>query len=162
MTRGRKPKPPHLRKAEGQPGHRPLPRIPRVSPLSDLPEPPSELSEAGKRAWRVVGGSLAAVGALEEAYLPMLHMFAQAATIADRAWTELQESGALVRPGRERGADPRFRIWRDSVALARSLGEDFGASPASIARLGLTHVRGISLQQELKAKVREEQEQEQE
>jgi hypothetical protein len=68
------------------------------------------------------------------------------------AWAEIQEAGSVIRPGRERGANPAVRVWRDTVGIARGLGEQLGASPVALARLGLTHVRGLTLQQELQAR----------
>lgn len=141
--KGRKPKPPHLRE-----GHRSPPVAPRFSPLMRLPEPPSDLNEAGKEASRVVGGRLIDARAMDTAYLPLLRLFAEACHLADEAWQEVQES-SVVRPARERGANPAIRVWRDCVATGRALGEQLGASPVALARLGLAHVRGMSMAQEL-------------
>jgi phage terminase small subunit len=151
-VRGRKPKPLHVREREGNPSKRPLPTVPRLAPLYELPEPPPDLSEAGRRAWEVVGGSLTDEGAMAPAFLPFLRMFAQACELAERAWGEMEES--LVRPGRERGANPAVRVWRDAVATARALGEQLGASPAAMTRLGLSRVRGMSMAQELEARAK--------
>jgi phage terminase small subunit len=130
-----------------------------VAPISEMPQAPPDLSEAGRRAWEEVGGGLFSVGHLQTPYLPLLRLFAQACDLTDRAWRELtaeDEDGnvpTLVRKGaRGGGANPAVKVWRDALGAARSLGEQLGASPVAMTRLGLSHVRGLSLAQELKAR----------
>jgi phage terminase small subunit len=152
MPRGPKPKPPALRIAEGKPGHRPLPATPRVAPVEEMPEPPSDLSEVGQMAWNLVGGGLHSVGHLQAPYLPLLRLFAQACDLADQAWRELSEQELARKGARGGGANPLVKLWRDAAGTARALGEQLGASPVAMARLGLAQVRGMSLAQELQAR----------
>jgi phage terminase small subunit len=110
-TPGRRPKPAHVKKAEGQPGHRPIPDAAqaRISVIRDVPEPPSDLAESGQEAWNLLGGSLAKVGALQDHYLPLLRQFAVAVEMAEKAKAELDE-GDLVRKGA--GGAVRIRPFR--------------------------------------------------
>jgi phage terminase small subunit len=152
MPRGPKPKPPALRIAEGKPGHRPLPEVPRVAPVTEMPEPPSDLTEIGQMAWNLVGGGLHAVGHLQTPFLPLLRLFAQACDLADRAWREMADEDLVRRGARGGGTNPAVKVWRDAAGTARAIGEQLGASPVAMARLGLAQVRGMSMAQELQAR----------
>jgi phage terminase small subunit len=123
-----------------------------VAPLSEMPEPPSDLSEVGQTAWNLVGGSLHSLGHLQSPYLPLLRLFAQACDLADRAWQEMAEQDLVRRGARGGGANPAVKVWRDAAGTARAIGEQLGASPVAMARLGLAKVRGMSMAQELQAR----------
>jgi phage terminase small subunit len=91
------------------------------------------------------------VGHLQSPYIPLLHLFAQAGEMAQEA-REAMRGKALIREGRSGGVNPYFRVWKDAAGTARALGEQLGASPVAMARLGLSHVRGMSMAQELQAR----------
>jgi phage terminase small subunit len=116
--------------------------------MTELPDPPEGLGEAGRQAWQSVGSALARVGVLQEHYLSLLAAFSRAIDMAEGARKEL-EGKPLVRQGRGGGVHPAFRVWKDAVGVAVRLAEHLGASPVGMARLGLSHVRGLTLAQEL-------------
>jgi phage terminase small subunit len=120
--------------------------------VEEMPEPPSDLSEVGQLAWNLVGGGLHAVGHLQTPFLPVLRLFAQACDLADRAWREMADEDLVRRGARGGGANPAGKVWRDAVGTARALGEQLGASPVAMARLGVAQFRGMSLAQELQAR----------
>jgi hypothetical protein len=58
MTRGRKPKPTHLKLIEGNPGKRPI-RMGPERPATAMPEPPDHLNDDARTEWdRVAHGAL--------------------------------------------------------------------------------------------------------
>lgn len=154
MVVGRKPKPTHVRRREGNPGKRPLPvEIGTVNRVRELPSPPRTLGTAGKQAWSIVGQPLAEAGALHEAHLPILTLFAQAVELANDAFAQIH-GGKFLRKGTKTASviAPEFRVWESAVGKAVTLGEHLGASPVAMARLGLAALKGESLAQQLRAR----------
>jgi len=64
MTRGRKPKPTHLKLIEGNPGKRPI-RTGPDRPATAMPEPPEHLNELARAEWERVAHGLHALRLLE-------------------------------------------------------------------------------------------------
>ncbi len=92
------------------------------------------------------------MGHLQTPFLPLLRLFAQACDLADRAWREMADEDLVRKGARGGGANPAVKVWRDAAGTARALGEQLGASPVAMARLGLAQVRGMSMAQELQAR----------
>jgi len=66
VTRGRKPKPNHLRVIEGNPGKRAInPNEPKP-PISEGLTPPTHLNSDGKREWRRIARQLELLGLLSD------------------------------------------------------------------------------------------------
>jgi hypothetical protein len=85
-------------------------------------------------------------------HLPMLRQLAIAVGIAERARAELEEGELCVRGSRGATLNPAFRAWSQAVALIARLSVEFGGSPAALTHIGLSQLRGKSLQQELAEK----------
>ncbi len=64
MTRGRKPKPTHLKLIEGNPGTRPI-RTGPERPITTMPEPPDHLNADARTEWDRVAHGLHALRLLE-------------------------------------------------------------------------------------------------
>jgi phage terminase small subunit len=64
MTRGRKPKPTHLKLIEGNPGKRPI-RTGSERPTTAMPEPPDHLNADARIEWDRVAHGLHALRLLE-------------------------------------------------------------------------------------------------
>jgi hypothetical protein len=64
MTRGRKPKPTHLKLIEGNPGKRPI-RIGPERPVTTMPGPPDHLNADARTEWDRVAHGLHALRLLE-------------------------------------------------------------------------------------------------
>jgi P27 family predicted phage terminase small subunit len=152
MKPGPLPKPAEIRKIDGTWRADRHPR-PVMTPLLDaLPDPPEELDDEGRRVWVTVGNGMVDAGMLREGHLPMLGEFASASQLARAAFREMKKEGMVVpgSQGRGRVANPWFRTWTSAVATMTRLGEHLGASPAAMTRLGVSAVRGSTLQQQLR------------
>lgn len=150
MVAGRKPKTREQRQRTGNAGKRPLPaQIKTSDRLETLPEPPETLTEAGKEAWRVVGGPMVDAQALRQAHLPVLLMFSQAVALSQSAWADLQEEGYVREGKRNTVISPAFRVWETATSQALRFGEHLGATPVAMARLGLAALKGKTLHQRL-------------
>ena len=64
MTRGRKPKPTHLKLIEGNPGKRPI-RTGPERPVTTMPEPPDHLNADARTEWDRVAHGLHALRLLD-------------------------------------------------------------------------------------------------
>jgi P27 family predicted phage terminase small subunit len=147
------PKPAEIRKKDGTWRADRHPR-PVMTPLLDeLPDPPEELDDEGRRVWIAVGSGMITAGMLREGHLPMLVEFASASQLARAAFREMHKEGMVVpgSQGRGRVTNPWFKTWNSAVATMTRLGEHLGASPAAMTRLGVAAVRGVTLQQQLAA-----------
>jgi phage terminase small subunit len=145
----RKPVPVEVKRRRGNPGKRPLPAPLRFAPLEAVPEPPTDLGKVEREAWRTIAGPLTEAGALQAIHLPLLRQFAVATGLAERARLELETGELVVRGSRGDILNPAFRAWSQAVALVARLAAEFGGSPSSLTSIGLSQLRGKSLQQEL-------------
>jgi phage terminase small subunit len=150
----RRPVPVEVQKRRGNPGKRALPQPIRFAPLERVPEPPADLGRIEREAWTVYATPLGEVGALQSIHLPMLRQLAIAVGIAERARAELEEGELCVRGSRGVTLNPAFRAWSQAVALIARLAAEFGGSPAALTHIGLSQLRGKSLQQELAERYR--------
>lgn len=145
----RRPVPVEVQKRRGNPGKRPLPAPIRLAPLDQAPAPPGDLGPVERDAWNAVAGPLHDAGALQSIHLPLLRQFAIAVGMAERARLEVEVGDLVVRGSRGDILNPAFRAWTQAVALVARLASEFGGSPGSLTHIGLTQLRGKSLQQEL-------------
>lgn len=116
--------------------HRPgRERLPTLTPLSDLPTPPANLSPAGARAFVVIGRPMLETGRLCEADLPALQAAAAAYSDWLQACEDINLHGTLQTIIRKDGgtelkanpsiaarneADRRFRGWLQSLGATPS------------------------------------------
>jgi phage terminase small subunit len=146
--------PVEVQKRRGNPGKRRLPAPIRFAPLEAVPEPPADLGTVEQDAWTQVAQPLAEAGALQAIHLPLLRQFAVAVGLAERARVELAEGDLVVTGSRGAILNPAFRAWSQAVALVARLAAEFGGSPSSLTHLGLSQLKGKSLQQELAERYR--------
>jgi phage terminase small subunit len=145
----RRPIPVEIQKRRGNPSKRRLPQSIRLAPLEYVPEPPADLGDVEQQAWTQVARPLAEAGALQAIHLPLLRQFAVAVGMAERARAEVESGDLVVRGSRGDILSPAFRAWSQAVALVARLAAEFGGSPSSLTHLGLSQLRGKSLEQEL-------------
>jgi phage terminase small subunit len=145
----RRPVPTEIQKRRGNPSKRRLPAPIRLAPLEAVPEPPKDLGPVEQAAWTQVAVPLHEAGALQAIHLPLLRQFAVAVGMAERARAEVEAGDLVVRGHRGDTVNPAFRAWSQAVALVARLAGEFGGSPSSLTHLGLSQLRGKSLQQEL-------------
>ena len=150
----RRPVPVEIQKRRGNPGKRALPQPLRFAPLEAVPEPPADLGAIERETWNQVAVPLAEAGALQAIHLPLLRQLCVAVGLAERARAELEEGELCVRGSRGATLHPAFRGWSQAVALVARLSVEFGGSPAALTHIGLSQLRGKSLQQELAERYR--------
>lgn len=107
---------------------------------------PKELVEGARPYFRSLAGRAAEHG-LTQADVPVLAQLATALWVADQAAQLMMEEGILTTDqahgdGTEKRKHPAYTIWKNSAALAASLAQQFGLTPASRARLGLAEDDG--------------------
>jgi phage terminase small subunit len=150
----RRPVPVEIQKRRGNPGKRTLPEPIRFAPLEAPPDPPDDLGIVEQEAWSTVAVPLTEAGALQRIHLPMLRAFAVAVGVAERARRELEADELVVQGHRGQTLNPAFRAWAQATALVARLAAEFGGSPSSLTHLGLSQLKGKSLQQELAERYR--------
>ena len=72
MGKGRKPIPAEIRKLQGNPGRRPIPKAPKTDPVDGSFPPPAWLDIEAKKEWRRVVKAYEKIKMITETDLPML------------------------------------------------------------------------------------------
>ena len=135
-TRGRKPKPAHLKLIDGNPGKRAIDPPPKTRPSK--PTCPSWLPPAAKKAWRRIVPHLDDIGVLHKIDREKLTLLATVIgqfeditrSIADTGYTVPNREGHPVR-------NPLLIEQRQLARLIASIGSDFGLDPVSRERLAV-------------------------
>ncbi|MGE3932370.1 MAG: phage terminase small subunit P27 family [Rhodospirillaceae bacterium] len=139
--RGRKPTPTALRIINGNPGKREI--------LADEPRPvaasikcPSVIAKnrVAKREWDRIVPELAKFGFASVFDVQQLVGYCMAVAIAHRAWSTLDPLKDLTysttgRQGLVHRTKPEVAILNESLRTIRSIGSEFGLSPAARVRL---------------------------
>jgi P27 family predicted phage terminase small subunit len=148
--RGRKPKPPEIRRREGMAGHRPIPEPVVVHGRPADLEPPDHLPEASKLFWREVVPVLGRVGILDGVDRPMLEMAAVPYARARQAGKVVAEQGHVTRGSAGQLAEhPLVATERNAMALFMKFAESYALTPVARTRLGLAELQRRSLVDEL-------------
>jgi P27 family predicted phage terminase small subunit len=154
MTRGRRPKPTHLKLLTGNPGKRPIQPDPvqPVTPPAPL-EPPTSLLPDARAEWQRLAPSLTQLGLLTDldwasfaAYCQAFGRWAQAeALLAILAEQDPTGRSAMLVRTRAGGVTPNPLIWvaRNAANDLVRLGAEFGLTPSARSRLAL-HAPGSS------------------
>ena len=138
--RGRKPKPTALKKLQGNPGRRPLPKG-EPHPEVKVPDCPEFLSASAKEEWARISKELEAVGLVTEVDRGALTAYCSAWAEVERAERELQKGGYEVTliatvTGREyKKVSPWVKILKDARKQMIEALREFGMSPSSRARV---------------------------
>ena len=125
--RGRKPKPSVLKLVAGNPGKRPINENEPVFRKIELPEPPEDMSRAGKIEWRRTGAVLIKSGVLTEGELPAFELYCDAWGFYQKATTAIRDDGLVLKS--KSGAlrvSPhvlvQIRYWNQCVKLLTEFG----------------------------------------
>ena len=135
--RGRKPKPTHLKIAQGNPGKRKLNTAePQPPAVEKAPPPPALLGQHGKREWRRLAPILLAMGVLSEADLTALLAYCKAYERWYDAEQHLRREGTVLR-GREGGRyqNPYLAVSNRAFDQMQKLGPEFGLTPSARSRI---------------------------
>lgn len=138
MTRGRKPRPTHLKLIEGNPGKRALPRA-EPKPEPKAPKPPTDLHGDALREWRRVAPQLERLGLLTGLDRAALAAYCWSWAQLLAAERTLAESSLLLkgRPDRGMVRNPAAAIARDASRDCRAWCSEFGMTPSARGRMAL-------------------------
>jgi P27 family predicted phage terminase small subunit len=146
MTRGRKPKPAHLKVIEGNRGRRPIrPDLVPLEAFSAPVEPPDHLSDIAKEEWARLAPSMSLLGLLTEldraafaAYCQSYARWVQAEHLLAMLM-EQDPSGrsALLMKSRAGNICPNPLVWigRNAANDMIRYAAEFGLSPSARARV---------------------------
>lgn len=136
--RGPKPKPTALRVFEGDPGRLLNKRTGEVCPAAceEVPAAPEWLGDFGRVVWSHVAPHLHAIGCLTVADVKLLALYCEAWDELFAAREDIAKSGLTLMS--DKGtvyANPAVGIKNRAILRIKSIGGEFGMSPA--ARVGL-------------------------
>lgn len=141
---GRRPKPTALKKAQGNPGKRPL------NELEPTPEivssgVPGYLSKPAQRWWEMLAPMLLRLKVLTEVDQLGLALLCEQAAQADEATRMIRKSGIMVkkqlydRAGKKIGTvpviNPAFKIQVEATKQLKGFLTEFGITPASRSKV---------------------------
>lgn len=133
--RGRPRKPTELKKLQGNPGKRPLPRN-EPRPARDLPYCPAHLNDEAKREWKRIVHTLYDTGLLTKVDKAALAMYCQAWGRWVEAENQVAINGDVVKT--KQGniiQNPYLSISNRAWDQLSKMIQQFGLSPAARARL---------------------------
>lgn len=145
-TRGRKPKPTHLKVLEGNPGKRPLPQNePKPKPIA--PKAPAWLDPAAKKLWKHLGPQLELLGLLTAVDGAAFEAACQSYATWVKCEKYLKDNGLTVEVQKE-GDDgnlytsyiqqrPEVSIGNKALQAFKAFCTEFGLTPASRTRIDL-------------------------
>jgi P27 family predicted phage terminase small subunit len=143
MTRGRKPKPTHLKLVLGNPGKRPI-RGGKDRPETDMPEPPEHLNADARAEWHRVAHGLyvlrmletvdrAALGAYCVAYA---HWVQAERAIAEMAKQDLLTGALMIKTSNGNAIqNPLVGTAHKAASDMVRYAAEFGMTPSSRSRI---------------------------
>jgi P27 family predicted phage terminase small subunit len=138
VTRGRLPKPSHLKLLQGKPGHRPLnENEPQPEVLDETPAPPEHLSVLARAEWERVYPMLVRNRLVTEADLSALSAYCQAYGRWQEAESEIAKQGLVfIVPGSGYPIqNPYLAIANKALEQMRQFLTEFGMTPSSRSRV---------------------------
>lgn len=150
---GRKPKPAEQRKAEGNPGKRPLPEPLLVAgrpTLEEMHEPPEHLPPDAQEFWRDSIVRLIEVGIIDRVDGPALEQLAMQYARIRGAQRVIAEAGYFAKGSTGQIREhPALKIEREATSMFLKLAEHYALTPIARTRLGLAELHRRSLQSEM-------------
>ena len=149
-ARGRKPKPTILKKIQGNPGKRALPKR-EPKPQSEVRRPYGLGKGLQDRFWKDHAPELERLGVLTGVDTAAFRLMAEHYAFAVQAAQELREGGSLTVEGREGPKKhPLLQALRDNSQMFKAFAVEFGMTPSSRARLQLpVEVEQLSMADQL-------------
>jgi P27 family predicted phage terminase small subunit len=136
MVRGRKPKPAHVKKLEGNPGKRPIPEPIQVD--AEMPTAPEWFSERELKNWNELAPLAYKMGTLDELSRALFVILCCQLSLIDRCDEALDENGETYEmPDGRKRLRPEVKIRGKAQREVTSLLSEFGFTPAGRARLGI-------------------------
>ena len=139
MTRGRKPKPSHLKAVQGNPGKRAVNQDePQAESLTQTPEPPEWLSDLGQAAWLKLAPWLVGSKILTASDLHNLEAFCAAYSRWRLSEIDIAKNGLTVEtPMGGIAKNPACTVANESLKQMSVFGSALGLDPSSRARLAV-------------------------
>lgn len=137
---GRKPKPSALRRAEGNPGHRPIPDEPKLPVAQDL-TPFFELGDDAQKFFDRFAPVLAENEILTVGDMAQFTQLAYWWGLFVQAQRLVTQEGPITTYVNKVGAEnlsptANFRIAKSAAEMVNKLSPDFGMTPSARVRLG--------------------------
>jgi P27 family predicted phage terminase small subunit len=134
---GPQPQPAALKVLRGNPGHRPIPKEPKVD--RTFPAPPKDLEPEAAAHWRGIGKAYAEAGVVSTLDADVLRIYVEQFVKYRRAAIALaKEDLVLTSEKGERFRNPLDIIARDTAQTLRMYARELGLTPASRVGLGRT------------------------
>jgi P27 family predicted phage terminase small subunit len=152
MTRGRKPKPTHLKLIEGNPGKRPI-HAGKERLVTAMPDPPDHLNDDARAEWERVAHGLHALRLLEmvdraalAAYCTAYARWVQAErAIAEMAKRDLLTGGLMIKTSNGNAIqNPLVGTANKAASDMVRYAAEFGMTPSARVRLVVDGSGGAS------------------
>lgn len=138
MTKGRKPKPTHLKAVQGNAGKRAINHDePQADALTDVPLPPEWLDPVGIEMWEKVAPWLVSSKILTESDVPNLEAYCAAYARWRKAEKDIARNGITVMGMNSEIKNPACTVANESLKQMTTFGSALGLDPASRARLAV-------------------------
>lgn len=138
MTRGRKPKPSHLKAVQGNPGKRAINHDePQGDEITEVPLPPEWLSPIGIEMWEKIAPWLVSSKILTMSDLANLEAYCAAYARWREAEKDIAKHGIVVAGMNSDIKNPACTVANESLKQMATFGSALGLDPASRARLAV-------------------------
>lgn len=139
MTRGRKPKPSHLKAVQGNAGKRAINHDePHVEALTEVPLPPEWLSPIGIQLWEKIAPWLVSSKILTDSDLANLEAYCAAYSRWRLAEEDIAKNGLVVASAMGGVVkNPACTVANESLKQVATFGSALGLDPASRSRLAV-------------------------
>lgn len=139
MSKGRKPKPTHLKLVTGNPGKRALPQN-EPKPTRERPNKPADMNGTASKIWDIVAEECFAMGVLTTADGPALRMLCEAWARFFEARRQINQFGSMTYEtegvaGMQIKLHPAVGIQERAERTIRSWFSEFGLTPAARSRV---------------------------
>ena len=150
---GPPPKPPAIRRREGNASKRPIVDEARVGSAvarADAFAPPEYLRPAAAAVWNEIVPELVEIGLVRSVDTTAVEAMCDAVATAREAREILDAEGYVMKGHRGSVAHPAYRIWRDSWTLAIRIAGEYGLTAVARLRVGAAVLHQRSLADELR------------
>ncbi|MEQ7870736.1 phage terminase small subunit P27 family [Chromohalobacter salexigens] len=138
MTRGRKPKPSHLKAIQGNAGKRGINHDePQAESLTEVPLPPEWLDPIGIEMWEKIAPWLVGSKILTDSDIPNLEVYCAAYARWRQAEKDIAKNGITVMGMNSEVKNPACTVANESLKQMTTFGSALGLDPASRARLAV-------------------------
>ena len=148
MPAGRPPKPTELKRAQGNPGKRPLPKLASVTPLPQVSTvAPAHLSENSKKLWNDLRGHAVWIADTDQ---PLLQLLCEKMDRRGELIAKLQNSDLVLYTDKGYAyANPLVGMLSTIETEITKLFSNLGLTPTDRTKLGVAEVKARSVLDDL-------------